>query len=265
MAALKADPAAVLIDWELARDFNIHTGDPVRVQLAAAGGREVTANLRAAGRFRHFPGFPHHVDLVGNLAYYQAITGLATVDFFLLRVADASDAGLARTADLLSSGPGKAIPLRIDSIANVSNRDQSTLAALNLRGLGSLDSLYTLLMSIAGVGMFVFGLLMQRRKEYLTLRALGIRMRQLQAIVVGESTLVAVGGLLVGSIAGTVMAYMFVQILRPIFVLPPERLTFPLGLLGTLAALVIGGSVLSALGASALVRRLNPIELLREE
>jgi Cu/Ag efflux pump CusA len=57
----------------------------------------------------------------------------------------------------------------------------------------------------------------------------------------------------------------FVQVLRPIFVLPPERLTFPVGLLGTLAALVIGGSVLSALSASALVRRLNPIELLREE
>jgi putative ABC transport system permease protein len=265
MAALKADPAAVLVDWELARDFNIQTGDSVKIQLEGLGGREVTANLHAAGRFRHFPGFPQHVDLVTNLAYYQAITGLATVDFFLLRVADASEAGLKRTADLLTSGPGSAIPLRIDSIANVSSRDQSTLAALNLRGLGGLDSLYTVLMSVAGVGMFVFGLLLQRRKEYVTLRALGIRMRQLQAIVVGESALVAVGGLLIGSIAGTVMAYMFVQILRPIFVLPPERLTFPLGLLGTLAALVMGGSVLSALAASALVRRLNPIELLREE
>ncbi|HKB37610.1 MAG TPA: FtsX-like permease family protein, partial [Gemmataceae bacterium] len=142
---------------------------------------------------------------------------------------------------------------------------QSTLAALNLRGLGSLDSLYTVLMSVAAVAMFVFGLILQRRREYMTLRALGIRTRQLQAIVVGEAALVAVGGLVIGSIAGTVMAYMFVQILRPIFVLPPERLTFPVGLLGTLAGLVIVGSVLSALAASALVRRLKPIELLREE
>src|SRR5262249_13849582 len=45
MAALKADPAAVLVDWELARDFNIQTGDSVRIQLAGLGGREVTANL----------------------------------------------------------------------------------------------------------------------------------------------------------------------------------------------------------------------------
>lgn len=51
----------------------------------------------------------------------------------------------------------------------------------------ALDSLYTTLMSVAGVGIFVFGLLLQRRKEYVTLRALGIRMRQLQALIVGES------------------------------------------------------------------------------
>lgn len=265
MAALKADPAAVLVNWELARDFNIQKGDPVKVQLADISGREISASLHAAGRFRHFPGFRQHVDLVANLSYYQGVTAQPTVDFFLLRAADSSDAGLARVAEAIRNGPGKIVPLRIDTIATAISRDQSTLAALNLRGLGSLDSLYTLLMSVAGIGIFVFGLLLQRRKEYVTLRALGIRMRQLQAIIVGESALVAFFGLLVGVLVGTVMAYMFVQILRPLFTLPPERLTFPLNQMGTLGVLVIGGTLIFALAASGILRRLKPVELLREE
>lgn len=61
------------------------------------------------------------------------------------------------------------------------------------------------------------------------------------------------------------MAYLFVQILRPLFTLPPERLTFPIAEMGTLAALVLGGTFASALAASGIVRRLKPVELLREE
>jgi putative ABC transport system permease protein len=265
LAALRADPAALLVDAELARDFNIQPGDPLKVQLTDLAGREVSANFHAAGRFKQFPGFPQHVDLVGNLSYYQAVTGQTSVDFLLVRVSDPSEAGLRRVAASLSSGPGRAVPLRIESIATAINKDQSTLAGLNLRGLGALDSLYTLLLGAAGIGIFVFGLLLQRRKEYVTLRALGIRMRQLQGLLVGEAALVAGYGLLIGLLVGTLMAYLFVQILRPLFTLPPDRLTFPPGQLATLAALVLGGMVVSALAASGILRRLKPVELLREE
>jgi putative ABC transport system permease protein len=265
VAALRADPAALLVDAELARDFNIQPGDPLKVQLTDLAGKEVSANFHAAARFRQFPGFPQHVDLVGNLSYYQAVTGQTTVDFFLVRVTDPSEAGLKRATAALSSGPGKAVPLRIESTATAINRDQSTLAALNLRGLGTLDSLYTLLLGAAGIGIFVFGLLLQRRKEYVTLRALGIRMRQLQGLVVGEAALVAGYGLVIGLLVGTVMAFLFVQILRPLFTLPPERLAFPPAPLAALVALVLGGMAVSALAASGILRRLKPVELLREE
>jgi putative ABC transport system permease protein len=265
VAALRADPAALLVDSELARDFNIQPGDPLKVQLTDLAGREVSANFHAAARFRQFPGFPQHVDLVANLSYYQAVTGQTAVDFFLVRVADPSEAGLKRVTRALSSGPGRAVPLRSESVATAINRDQSTLAALNLRGLGTLDSLYTLLLGAAGIGIFVFGLLLQRRKEYVTLRALGIRMRQLQGLIVGEAALVAAYGLLIGLLVGTLMAYLFVQILRPLFTLPPDRLAFPPGQLATLVALVLGAMAISAFAASGILRRLKPVELLREE
>jgi putative ABC transport system permease protein len=265
MSALRAEPGALLVEWELARDFNIQTGDPLKVQLSDVAGRDISANFRVAGRFRQFPGFPQHVDLVINQSYYQAVTGRPTVDFFLLRTADPSDAGLTQSTRALLSGPGSTVPLRVESIVTAVNRDQSTLAALNLRGLGTLDILYTLLLGAAGIGIFVFGLLLQRRKEYVTLRALGMRMRELQGLIVGEAALVAICGLLVGVLVGTVMAYLFVQILRPLFTLPPDRLTFPPGQMATLVALVLAGMVASALAASGILRRLRPAELLREE
>jgi hypothetical protein len=71
--------------------------------------------------------------------------------------------------------------------------------------------------------------------------------------------------LLIGTLVGTVMAYLFVQILRPLFTLPPDRLAFPTGQMGTLAALILCVMTLSALAAGGILRRLKPVELLREE
>ena len=65
-----------------------------------------------------------------------------------------------------------------------------------------LDLLATLLMSVACVAIFVFGLMLQRRREYVTLRAQGMPARQVGALVLGEAGLVAVGGLVVGAVVG---------------------------------------------------------------
>jgi putative ABC transport system permease protein len=265
MSALRGEPRALLIEWEMARDFNIQVGDPLKVQLTDAAGRDVSASFQVAGRFRQFPGFPQHVDLVINQSYYQAVTGRPAVDFFLVRTADSGEAALTQTTNAILAGPGKAAPLRVESIMTAVNRDQSTLAALNLRGLGALDILYTLLLGAAGISIFVFGLLLQRRKEYVTLRALGMRMRELQGLIIGEAALVAICGLVAGVLVGTLMAYLFVQILRPLFTLPPDRLSFPPVQMTALAALVLAGMAVSALAASGILRRLKPVELLREE
>lgn len=265
MAALKSDPAAVLVDWEAARDYNINVGDPLKLRLTDTAGREVPVTFHVVGRTISFPGFPFHIDLVANLAFYQSAIGSPAVDFFYVRTTDPSPSAVSRVASAIRSGPGKATPLFVDTSVNAATRDQSTLAALNLNGLGSLDSLYTALMSAAAIAIFIFGLMLQRRKEYVTMRALGIRMRQLQALIVGEAALVAICGLVIGGLVGFGMAYMFVQVLRPVFTLPPNRLTLPAAELGLLAGLVLGGMAVSALIASGMLRRLKPMELLREE
>jgi ABC-type antimicrobial peptide transport system permease subunit len=58
---------------------------------------------------------------------------------------------------------------------------------------------------------------------------------------------------------------MYVQVLRPVFTLPPERLSLPPEALGILAGLVLFSMATSAILASGRLRKLKPMELLREE
>jgi ABC-type antimicrobial peptide transport system permease subunit len=134
-----------------------------------------------------------------------------------------------------------------------------------LNGLARLDLFYVTLMTTAGIGIFIFGLLLQRRKEYMTLRALGIRMRQLQTLLLGEAAVVSILGVVVALGVSTAMAFMFVQILRPVFTLPPDRITFPVEQLASLAGLAVGSMLVCSLAAGVLLSRINPVELVREE
>ncbi len=205
LAALAADPHAVLIDNEVARTFNIQVGDHVRVQLPSpVTGKGVPTTFHAVGIYTNFPGFPQGVDFVGSIAGYNAVVPTPTTMYLL--DTGGSDAAATTVASELRSGPGRGTPLLIDTISTAVNHEQSTLAALNIDGLGRLETFYTVLLSALGVAIFVFGTLLRRRKEYITLRALGMRMRHLVALVVGETALVAVASVVLGGVIGTAMA-----------------------------------------------------------
>jgi ABC-type antimicrobial peptide transport system permease subunit len=265
MSAMRNDPAGALVSVEMAKTFNIQSGDRINVQLADRTGRMVPVTLHAVGIVKDFPGFAQGIDMVGNLAFYQSTTGISTVPLFLVHTSDPSPAAVAQVADLIKAGPGRSAPLLVETTATAFNRDQSSLTAVNLRGLGGLQAAYTALISAAAIGIFVFGLLLQRRKEYVTMRAIGIRMAQLWGLVFGEAAFVALASLLIGTITGAVMAYMFVKILAPLFTILPTSLTVPADQLATLVTLVLGGMALSVALAARSLRRLNPVELLREE
>ena len=265
MSALQRDPAGALVSVEMAKTFNILPGDRINVQLADRTGRLVPVTLHAVGVVKDFPGFAQGIDMVGNLAFYQSTTGVSTVSMFLVHTSDPLPAAVAHVADLIKAGPGRSAPLLVETTATAFNRDQSSLTAVNLRGLGGLQAVYTAMISTAAIGIFVFGLLLQRRKEYVTMRAIGIKMSQLWGLVFGEAAVVALVSLSIGTITGAVMAYMFVKILAPLFTILPTSLTVPADQLATLVTLVLCGMALSVAVAARSLRRLNPVELLREE
>ncbi|HEY0345549.1 MAG TPA: FtsX-like permease family protein [Solirubrobacteraceae bacterium] len=263
MAALRADPRALLVNAETADGLSIEPGMRVKVLLARGTKRQRLESFRVAGLFHRLPGFPQGTSLVANLGFVAAATKSRGVDFFLGTASGGGDGALGRAVSALRSGPGRDTPLHIDTTATALDKDQSSLTALNINGLVDIDTVYTLLMSAAVIAIFVFGLMLERRREYVILRAQGMRSGELRALVLGEAAVVAVAGVAAGLAVGVGVAALLVRILRPLFVLDPT-LTIPGGEIVLRAALAGAATLASALAAAALLRRLKPAELLRE-
>ena len=112
--------------------------------------------------------------------------------------------------------------------------------------------------------MFVFGLMLQRRREYVTLRAQGMPSWKLQALILGEAGFVGLSGLAAGVLVGGGMGLLLVRILQPLFILPPTT-TIPMRDVALLVSLVIGATIASTLAALTILRRLSLSEVLREQ
>ena len=264
MAALRDHPNGVLVNTALARGLKLKPGDQAHVLLGRGTDQQVRKQMTVLGLFTQFPGAPKGTDLVANLDYYQHQTHLLGADYFLVATSDRSTSGLARAVKNLEGLPAFRRAFDIQTSAVSLDKDQSSLTALNVRGLLHLDSFFTFLMAATATAMFVFGLLMQRRREYVTLRAQGLHSREVRQLVLSESGLSSILGAVIGLCVGIVMATQFVQVLRPIFTLaPPLRVPGPE--LAILSALVLGATTLSALAAAVLIGRLKPTELLRDE
>lgn len=263
LTALRANPRGMLLASPTAEGLKLTVGDTAEVLLARGTKHQRLRRMKVVGLFDRFPGFPERLHIVVNLGYYQTQTGLRTADFFLARTADQSHAGLARAVSALKAGPAATDRLNIDSTETTFNKDQSSLTALNIRGLVDLDVLYTLLISAAVVAIFVFGLMLQRRREYVTLRAQGMPAGKLRALIVGEATFVSTSGLLAGALVGGITGLLLVHILQPLFILAPVA-TVPLGDAAVLAVFVLAATAGSTIAALMILRRLSPSELLRE-
>jgi predicted lysophospholipase L1 biosynthesis ABC-type transport system permease subunit len=212
--------------------------------------------MRVVGMFERLPGFPDGVDALINIEPHEANVASTTPAFFLAQTSDRSDAALEQVVTALRTGPGAGGGLQIDTRLTALAKDQSSLAALNIAGLLTLDSGYSLAMGTVTIAIFVFGLLLQRRREYVTLRAQGMQPRAIRTLIGAEAGTVAVAGCCVGIPVGLIMAFYFINVLRPLFVLDPPY-SVPLGSLSTVVGSVLAATVVTSVAASSLVNRLR--------
>jgi putative ABC transport system permease protein len=261
---LQADPTAVLLSEDMASFLKAKPGDPLNVLLVRATPDQVEVTLHIVALFERLPGFPDGADAVMSIAEHTAHVPAKAPDFFLAAAATNDDKGLQRALSSLQQGPGASDALQIDTRSTTLARDQSSLAALNIAGLTDLDYTFALSMAVVTIAIFVFGLLLQRRREYITLRAQGLEPRTIRLLIAAEASTVAIGGALAGLLVGTAMGYYFVTVLRPLFVLTPTY-TPSVRAVATPILLVLVATVISSIAASRLVNRLDPTELLRDD
>jgi putative ABC transport system permease protein len=261
---LQHQPGGVLLDTEFADLLDVEPGDEVQVLFARATQDQRLSEMKVIGLFQRLPGFPEGVQVLVNIKRQMELIPSTNTTFFLAQTTDQSDATLDRAVAGLQEGPAAADALQIDTRATALDKDQSSLAALDIRGLLTLDSAYALAMAATAITIFVFGLLLQRRREYVTLRAQGMRIGKIRSLLVTESVGVVVVGAAIGVLVGAVMAYFLVTVLQPLFVLQPE-VVIPRADIAVLASLVLVVSLAASLAATTLIRRLPPGELLRDE
>lgn len=264
LATLRTDPSAILVSRDMASFLKAKPGDTLSVLLARATPEQVEVELRISGLFDRIPGFPDGADAVMAIAGHASAVPTKAPDFFLAAASSPDDAGLELAAAALRAGPAASDALAIETRVSTLARDQSSLAALNIAGLVDLDSTFALSMAAVAIAIFVFGLLLARRREYVTLRAQGLGSRTIRLLITAEASTVAAVGAAAGLVVGVVMGYYFVAVLRPLFVLPPVYVV-PIGAVAAPLFLIVVATAASSLLGSRIVSRLEPTELLRDE
>ena len=264
MKTLESDPKAVLLSRDMASFLKAKPGDTLFVLLGRATPGQTEVEFHVTGLFERLPGFPDGAAALISITQHTAHVPSKAPDFFLASTRDGGDGGLRRAVSALERGPAAADHLQIDTRSSTLAKDQSSLAALNIAGLVTLDSTFALSMAVVTTAIFVFGLLLQRRREYITLRAQGLEPRTIRFLIGAEASAVAIAGTLAGLVVGAAMGYYFVTVLRPLFVLAP-RYTLPVRTIAIPVALVLVATAISAVAGSRLVNRLQPTELLRDE
>jgi putative ABC transport system permease protein len=254
----------VLLNEEMATFLKVKVGDTLHVLLVRATPDQVDVKLHVTALFERLPGFPEGADALMSIQTHAATVASKGPDFFLAAAAANTDAGLHRALTSIQRGPAAVDAVQIDTRTSTLARDQSSLAALNIAGLITIDSTFALAMAVVTIAIFVFGLLLQRRREYITLRAQGLEPRTIRLLIGAEAGTVAVGGVIAGLVVGAGMGYYFVAVLRPLFVLAPSY-ALSVGAVATPVLLVLIATAISAVAASRLVNRLDPTELLRED
>jgi putative ABC transport system permease protein len=249
LAALAAQPDGVLVAAETAKDYELQPGDRVNLRLQSAADHQYhVVPFRFIGIVREFPTAPKDSFLVANASYVAQQTATSASEIVLLRTSgDPSVA--ARVRALAEPLPG----VRVTDLGTTQRTINSSLTAIDLRGLTQLELAFAVLLLAAAAGLVLRLGLAERQRTFAILAALGARTRQLGAFLWTECLLVLVGGSVVGLALGFGVAQMLVMLLTGVFDPPPEQLSIPLGyllLLIATGALTTALAVLTTLAAA---------------
>ncbi|ANL57313.1 ABC transporter permease [Rhizobium phaseoli] len=258
---LAQTPDGVLVSQETVNDYQLSRGDSINLRLQNAADHQYhVVPFHIMGVVREFPTAPKDSFLVANAAYIAQQTGSAVSEIVLLRSSgDPARVALA-ARNAIASLPGLKVSQIGDAVALIG----SSLTAVDLAGLTGLELVFALVM-LAASGGLVLGLgFVDRERSFALLVALGARPRQLGAFVWSEAILVTGSGMVLGLMAGTLIAYVLVKLLTGVFDPPPEVLSVPWFYLATLVAAAGGTSLLAAMN-EAMRSRTHVTQKLRGE
>lgn len=263
LSLLNDAPDGILLSADMARFLKAKAGATIHTLFGRGTVQQREAGLRLVGTFERLPGFPDGVQAVVSTATWARMVDPVVPSFFALRLERASpEARSVLAAKLL--GESRMGPLRAETSDAALLRDRSSIAGLNIRGLLSIDRAFATGMAAAAVAIFVFGLILQRRREYVALLALGMMPGAIRLVIGAEVAVVVAAGTTAGLAVGAAMSVYYVGVLRPLFVLAPTW-DFAAADIVILLTVVALAALAATLVATSLINRMKPGELLRDD
>ncbi|MDX6213108.1 MAG: putative transport system permease protein, partial [Frankiales bacterium] len=254
MARLAATPDGALLSQETLHDYQLRTGDAIRLRLKNAAGAYQSVQFHVVGVVTEFATAPLDSFIVANRSYVAAMTGRSGVQTLLVRTA--RPAGVAA----LIKAPAGALVNDITA-PRVAVPSASGLAAGSLSGLAALTLAFGLLLAGASAGLVLVVGAAQRRRSLVALAVLGASPGQRAGFLWTEARAVIVAGSIGGLTTGAVVAYALVKVLNGIFDPPPQHLAVPGALLAGLFATVGVTGAIAALTSARWAGRVDASRL----
>ncbi len=260
LADLQKTSDGVLVSQETVNDFQLQPGDTINLRLQSAADQQYhVIPFRFVGVVREFPTAPRDSFLVANASYVASATGNPDREVVLLKTAGdptvVHDAVLPVVKNL--SG------VKVSDLSQATRLIGSSLTAVDLSGLTTLELGYAIVLSGCAAGLVLALGVLDRRRSFAIMTALGAKPFQLLAFLRGEAALILVAGLISGAVTGSAVAWMLVKLLTGVFDPPPEGLAIPWVYVGVLLVTTVASVVLAVAIAGRRVER-SPIAVLRE-
>lgn len=240
---LSTTPNGVLVSEETVQDFQLQQGDTINLRLMDARDHQYhPVAFKFIGVAREFPTAPKDSFLVANAAYVARMTGSDASEYVLMRAKGDPAALAQQVASVLTFDPS----LKVTEIGQAAHLIGSSLTAIDLGGLTTIELAFAVVMAVASAGLMLALGFIERRRTFAILSAIGARPGQLAAFLWGEGVLIIAGGFVFGLLSGVVTAWMLVKLLTGVFDPAPEALSIPGIYLGIVLCLV-AGSVAAAI------------------
>ena len=244
----------IVIDYELARDLNVSTGDRIRL-TSSTGALEVftIAGIYSQGQGRG--------SAYITLRTAQSLYGLGTaVNVMFVKVVDIfrADEVAARIQSLL---PYEARSWIQEFPQFLSTLQMQTASAY-------LISAFSLVASAFAIASILIVSVLQKSKQIRILKSMGARQRRILRTFILEGLGIALVGSSAGAAVGISIVYLLSLIQQPVTRVgqPPEQL-FPVAILplyiATAMLAATGATVLAALLPARRAARLNPVDVIR--
>jgi putative ABC transport system permease protein len=259
--ALARDPTAVVVDKDISQLLALRVGDTLALTVFPDDQEKSRhKDLHVVGIFRSFPPSSPPAELVMSSTALPPFL-LPQPDFHLARVQPGMRPA-AVAATLRSAGLERAF--KVSTEAQQAPFAEQSIAALDLGPLSDIESIGAGLIAALGVAVLGAFLVLERKREFAILAAVGADGRQLLASPAAEGGITVAGSLLIGVPLGLGLSILSVRVLGLFFVLPPPLVSVPVGTLFVFVAVMLAASAAVLAVALHAVTRVSAATTLRE-